>query len=88
MDAMRFLRLSPAKYEAAVLRLSSSERCDLEKELEHIAATAAFAATYVGERYGYGCGDQSHKTAVRKANVTKRRVRKAFGYSETPELRI
>jgi hypothetical protein len=76
----------PAAIVADVNAMTTQERGELARELEYIAANAAFAAAYLSARYGEGCGDQGHAYAVKCANRAKRLVRKAFGYDNTPAI--
>ena len=55
----------------------------LEQALEGIATGAARLATYIGQREGHGCGDQSHEAAVKESNKVVAKVRRALGYNVT-----
>jgi len=85
----RGILMVPAELEAFVDQLNTEERRLLSEHCESIAASAAFTASYLSERYGYGCGDQGHDDAVKAANKVRRIVRcKAFGYNETRDIKV
>ena len=86
--AMRILKAAPVKLDGIAERMGMVERGEVTRELEAIAAGAAFAAAYFSARYGEGCGDMGHEYAVNCANRAKRMTRKAFGYDVTAEVRI
>lgn len=87
--AMGLLTLPPVLVRAAVEAMSTAQRRDVSHFLERLAERAAWLATYLEERTGYGCGDQGHEQAVRNANRAGRAVWcKAFGYNAHAELRV
>ncbi len=86
--ACRVAKLPPVKLRAACERLITSELRDVEKILECIAESTVAVAAYVGERYGYGCGDQGHESGVKKFNQRRKRVRSVMGYCTTSEIRF
>ena len=82
MTVSEWMNLAPVEWEAAADRLSSSNRGVLARELEGVAERAATLARYVDGRYGAGCGDQGHATALKAANKAGHLVWcKAFGYN-------
>ena len=78
------LKAAPVDFDRLAERMTTEERGEVTRELEAIAAGAAFAAGYFSARYGEGCGDQGHVYAVKCANRAKRLARGAFGYDVTP----
>jgi len=75
MDAAQILMaLPPVEWERAVDAMTGKKRHDIERELAGIALHAATLAGYLDKRYGYGCGDQGHKPAVRNANSVGKKV--------------
>lgn len=80
---------APVDFEAAFDAMDSETRGEITRTLDALAERAAFLGEYAGERYGYGCGDQGHKDAVKKAN---RRCKslwvKVFGYNAHHGLAI
>lgn len=85
-SADTFMLLPPVEMQAAADAMTTERRGEIVRQLEAIAAVAAFAAGYMSARYGEGCGDQGHVYAVKTANRAKRLTRKAFGYDVTPDL--
>jgi len=89
MTAQDLMALAPIDWEKTVDGLSISERGELSRKLEGISARAAVLAGYLDERHGYGCGDQGHKKAVRRANRNGKTVWiGAFGYNGYHDLTI
>ena len=88
MKTTRILNAAPVKLDGMTSKLTTTERGDACRELEGLAAKAAFVSAYLSARYGEGCGDQGHDYAVKCANRARRLVRKAFGYDETPDIRF
>jgi hypothetical protein len=80
------LKAAPVDFDRLAERMTTEERGEVARELEAIAAGAAFAAAYFSARYGEGCGDQGHGYAVKCANRAKRMTRLAFGYDNTPAI--
>lgn len=79
--ARLLLKTAPAALERAADRMSAVERRNVSRELEHLARYAAFLGVYLSERHGYGCGDQGHRSAVKKANSAARKLwTKVLGY--------
>jgi hypothetical protein len=84
--ARRLLSLPPVKWDAYLTRLLASpdgfvQAAQTRRQLDGLCESAARLAAYVGEREGYGCGDQGHDAAVRKQNRVAGNVRKALGYT-------
>jgi hypothetical protein len=51
------------------------------------ATRSAFIAAYLGERYGYGCGDQGHGKALKAANRAARLTHcEALGYNDCTSI--
>ncbi len=89
MKAQELMQLAPVDWEKTVDGISTRERDDLRRELEGIGERAASLAGYLDERHGYGCGDQGHRKAVKKANRNGRMVWvKVFGYNAFHDLTI
>jgi len=78
---LQMIAAPAVSWEATIDKMSSSERDDLLREVEAVACRAALFSGYVGQRYGYGCGDQGHKHAAKEANRRLVKVRKALGFS-------
>jgi hypothetical protein len=74
MNVSEFLAIPPAEIQSAVEKMSDIEKHDMMSKLAHVAARAAEYHAYVGERYGYGCGDQGHKSAVKEMNKVGKKV--------------
>ena len=82
MKAQTIMKRPPVEWEKTVDRMKSADRGELTRELESIAYRAAMLARYVDARYGGGCGDQGHASAVRSCNKAAKTVwMKAFGYN-------
>ncbi len=79
---------APIQLEAIADGFTQQQRNDMARELEAIAAYAAFAAGYLASRSGEGCGDQGHAAALKAANRARRLTRGAFGYTTTPPFRM
>lgn len=89
MKAQIMMKKAPVDWEKTVDKLTTRERDDLRRELEGISERAAMLAGYLDERHGYGCGDQGHEKAVKRANGNGKTVwMKAFGYNGFHELTI
>lgn len=54
---------------------------DIEREADHVAATAAAISAYLEARHTAGCGDKGHDAAMRDAEKARRGVRKTLGYT-------
>ncbi len=78
----------PSELENLVDGMSEHERRELSLELEGIAIRAAEFSAYIDMRYGSGCGDQKHKTAMKAFNRVRKAVRKAFGYNITTPIKL
>lgn len=85
--ALNTLARPMVEWEAIADKLTTAERGELANTLNQIAQRATRAATYFEERYGYGCGDQGHATAVKKQNKVVERVRRVLGFS-APRLDV
>ena len=89
MTAQELMNIAPVDWEKTVDAMSTTERHDMQHELEGIAERAAMCAGYVEEREGYGCGDQGHASAMKTANRYGRRLHvTTFGYSEFRGVRL
>ena len=89
MKAVTIMNKAPVEWEKVVDRMKSADRNELVTKLEGIAHRAALLAGYVDARYGNGCGDQGHKSAVKSANKAGNIVWcKAFGYNAHFDLRL
>ncbi len=87
--ALELLNAAPADAVGMIARMSSPDKYEAAKMLEHIAKQAAWLGTYAEERYGYGCGDQGHADAVKSANKAAKTVWcKALGYNGYHDLRV
>lgn len=82
------LTLAPVDLQEHVNGLSTEERRSLCEQIEVISDRAAFVSQYLGERHGYGCGDQGHDDAVKAANKARRKVRNAFGFDRTTDIKV
>ena len=52
------------------------------KRAGRTGTTRRMMAAYILERDGYGCGDQGHKTAIKRMNKTGKTIwMTAFGYN-------
>ncbi len=89
MKAKTIMKRAPVDWKKTVDRLKLQDRDTLRQELERIAIHAAMLAEYLDKRHGYGCGDQGHEAAMRKANKIGKLVRmKGFGYNGYYELTV
>jgi hypothetical protein len=77
------LRTPPVKFQKLADSIPEGDKDEFIRELDRIIAHATRLAVYVGERYGYGCGDQGHAQGVKKSNKVVAAVRKALGYHGT-----
>ena len=67
--------------------MSSEELHETVRELEAISLNAGQKARYFDERYGGGCGDQGHDSAVKALNRAGRMVwRRVFGYNAYSDI--
>lgn len=84
-----FIELAPIDWEKKVDNLTSKQRDDLRRALENVSERAAMLAGYLDERHGYGCGDQGHTKAIKRANKNGKIVwLKVFGYNCYHELNV
>lgn len=90
VQASRLLNeTAPVDVPDVVEAMTREERDTVGKRLEMVAERAAFLATYLRERGGFGYGDRGHKGAVKKANAASRVVwMKVFHYRAHSGLRI
>ena len=74
--------MAPVELDEFASSLKGEEIHKIEMELEAIAEKAGRFASYLGERYGYGCGDQGHDSALKMFNQTGKRIHcLVFGYN-------
>lgn len=64
-----------------LLGKSESDLHKIEMFAEMMAVICSEISTYVGMRGGDGCGDHGHEKAIEKARKTRKKVRKALGYT-------
>ena len=89
MKAVTIMNKAPVEWEKVVDRMKSADRNELVTKLEGIAHRAALLAGYVDARYGNGCGDLGHKSAVKSANKAGNIVWcKVFGYNAHIDLTL
>lgn len=63
-------------------KASLKELHTMASELEATAKRAAMMAAYLEQRYGDGCGDQGHESALKEMNRAGRKVWVGiFGYN-------
>jgi hypothetical protein len=87
MNRETLLELPFIELEKIVNEMSLIERNSLCRELEILSARAGEMAAYLDERYGGGCGDQGHQSAVKNLNKAGRIIwTKAFGYNAYRDL--
>lgn len=82
-EALEILALAPVDLEKKVDTLDTNTKREIADTLSRLAEVAASKAAYFEERYGYGCGDQGHKKAVKEFNRVRKAVRKALGFNIT-----
>ncbi len=76
------LNTAPTLWDCSVTGDPRQDWQEIERQLQETAIRAAMLAAYISERAGtYGCGAQPHKDAVKEANKTRAKVRKALGFS-------
>jgi hypothetical protein len=54
---------------------------DMVRELDGLIERAARLRGYVDMRYGHGCGDQGHESAVKESNKLAGKIRKSLGFT-------
>ena len=64
----------PFKWEETVDEMTEEERSDMARQLNGLACRAVELGSYIEKRYGYGCGDQGHKSAVKYCNKRGKKV--------------
>ena len=74
MNVYELLAISPVELQSVVDKMSEIERYEMIDELSRVAVSAACFQAYIDKRYGYGCGDQGHKAAVKEMNKTGKKV--------------
>jgi hypothetical protein len=83
-EVLNLMEQAPVEFDAFCSQPANRARLQtLEQALEGIATGADRLAAYMGQRHGYGCGDQGHDRAVRESNKVVATVRRAFGYHVT-----
>ncbi len=82
-EVLEILALAPGDLEKKADALNADARHEITETLSRLAEVAASYAAYFEERYGYGCGDQGHKKAVKEFNKVRKAVRKALGFNIT-----
>jgi hypothetical protein len=83
-EVLKLLEQAPVEFDAFCSEPDNRARLQsLEQALEGITTGAARLAAYLGQRHGYGCGDQGHDQAVRESNKVVANVRRALGYTIT-----
>lgn len=88
-EVEKLLNLPPVEFEQYADNAKLNDLRELQEELEKLAVAATFIAVYLDNRYGFGCGDQGHKTAAKKANQARTTLRnKVMGYNETHPIPI
>lgn len=84
MKAQRLMSLPPIDLPAAIQRIRMEDAQEIERELDRTSAYAAFVSEYLREALGTaGCGRREHGDALKSANQTYKKVRKALGYTTT-----
>lgn len=73
--------IAPRDLEAKADAMSSADRGRLAQELQNVALAAVWRSAYLDARYGSGCGDQGHASAVKAANKQLTGTRKALGFT-------
>jgi len=68
--------------------LSDSDLQEVSKILENRGAHLCAIGAYLGERAGFGCGDQGHEKAVKSFNKVMAKCRKVCGYIVTFALKF
>ena len=82
MKAETLLKLAPIDWEKTVDKLKENQRDELRREMGEIAKRAAMLEGYLDERHGYGCGDQGHEKAIKRANRNGKMLwMKVLGYN-------
>lgn len=76
-----FITAPLVEWEKTVDAMTPEQRGQMSDMLDAIAQKCARAAGYVSHRYGCGCGDHGHNSAVKNANKVLSGVRKALGYT-------
>lgn len=88
MTMQELLLKAPIELEAIADNMTGREKAEMLGELEGLLAGAAFIYGYIDMRYGSGCGDQGHDSAVKNANRVRITTRKVLGYSITHPIRV
>jgi len=83
-DAKRtaqFFLDEPMTHWSSVGELKPQAQHEVIRHLDAVIERAVRLRGYLDERYGYGCGDQGHKAAVKTSNKLAKRIRKALGFT-------
>ena len=82
--------IPPAEMQELCDGMKTAERGKASEELQSLILAAAWRYAYVDARYGAGCGDQGHESAVKAANKLLAAIRKAMGftYPERGAIRV
>lgn len=78
--------LPPVELEAAFDAMTTAQRVEVLHGLDGVLAGLALVYGYADMRYGCGCGDQGHTSAVREANKVRRNVRNVLGFDVTRDI--
>ena len=85
---VELIQHSPCDFEAIANGYDTEEHRNAVESLESVAFAAIWRAAYMDYRYGSGCGDQGHESAVKNANKVLAKTRKAMGYHVTHPVRV
>lgn len=83
-----FFTLAPVQCEEVANDLTTEEQRLMIDEVEGLMQTLAWKLGYLDARFGNGCGDQGHKSAVKSANKYRHAVRKAMGYHHRSDINV
>lgn len=72
---------TPADMQSKADQMPSVDRGRLSGELQSLAMNAIWKSAYLDARYGSGCGDQGHESAVKAANKATVGLRRVLGFT-------
>lgn len=73
--------LPPVGFQSSDSDRNRGTMDDAIRQLDGMIQALVRFRAYLDERYGHGCGDQGHASAVQNQNTIVAKVRKAMGFS-------